>query len=91
MAFTALLLFLSNWDLNQAAALFARIASYQGYVDQSLGNVMGLNPFHDYEAWSALKVIQETPTSEIAPYNLSHGWKEWSEETAAALRNGQTF
>ncbi|MDZ5436841.1 hypothetical protein T3H00_29845 [Pseudomonas fluorescens] len=91
MAFTALLLFLSNWNLNQAAVLFARIAGYKGYVDQSLGNVMGLNPFHDYEAWSALKVIQEIPVSEITPYDLSHGMKEWIEETATALRNGQTF
>jgi hypothetical protein len=91
MAFTALLLFLNDWNLNQAAAFFARIASYQGYVDQSLGNVMGLNPFHDYDAWSALKVIQETPASDIGPYNLAHGWKEWIEETAAALRNGQTL
>lgn len=91
MAFTALLLFLSNWNPNQAAALFARIAGYKGDVDQSLGNVMGLNPFHDYEAWSALKAIQEIPESEITPYDLSHGIKEWIEETADALRNGQTF
>lgn len=60
MAFTALLLFLNDWNLNQAAAFFARIATYQGYVGQILGNVMGLNPFHDYEEWSAVKVIQKT-------------------------------
>ena len=91
MAFTALLLFLSSWDLSQAATLFARIAGYRDQVDQGLGNVMGLNPFHDYEAWSALKALQEIPSGELEPYNLSLGVKDWIEEAADALRSGRSF
>ncbi|KRP47810.1 hypothetical protein TU75_18520 [Pseudomonas poae] len=91
MAFTALLLFLSNWDLSQAASLLARIAGFRGQINPSLGNVMGLNPFHDYEAWSALKALQEIPSGELEPYNLSLGVKDWIEEAADALRSGRSF
>ena len=91
MAFTALLLFLSDWDLNKAASLFARIASYRGDVDQNLGNVMGLNPFHDYDAWAALKVLQEIPVREYEAYDLEHRTREWMIEADAALAMGQSF
>ncbi|WP_052675543.1 hypothetical protein [Pseudomonas tussilaginis] len=91
MAFTALLLFLSNWDLNKAASLFAQVASYRGTVDQNLGNVMGLNPFHDYDAWAALKALQEIPIQEFDGYDLDHRAKEWMSEAAAALASGQSF
>ncbi|EJT85896.1 hypothetical protein [Pseudomonas asiatica] len=91
MAFTALLLFLSSWDLNQAASLFAQIASYREAVDQNLGNVMGLNPFHDYDAWAALKALQEIPVQEFNGYDIGHRAKEWMSEAAAALASGQSF
>lgn len=91
MAFTALLLFLSDWDLNKAASLFAQIASYRGDADQNLGNVMGLNPFHDYDAWAALKVLQEIPVQEYDAYDLDLRPKEWMIEAQAALAMGQSF
>jgi len=91
MAFTALLLFLSDWDLNKAASLFAQIAGYRGAVDQNLGNVMGLNPFHDYDAWAALKVLQDLPVTEYAAYNLDHRSKDWISEAEAALAGGTSF
>lgn len=59
LALAALLLFVNNWNLGQATATFARISASVGQADQSLGNVMGLNPFHDYEAWSKLRQIQD--------------------------------
>ncbi|WP_372360697.1 hypothetical protein ACCQ10_11435 [Xanthomonas sp. NCPPB 1325] len=59
LALAALLLFVSNWSLSQAIAIFARISALAGQADQTLGNVMGLNPFHDYEAWSKLRQIQD--------------------------------
>ncbi|MDD1963879.1 hypothetical protein NPS29_00960 [Pseudomonas putida] len=40
---------------------FARSAACKEPADHSLGNVMGLNPFHDFSAWSALKAPQEIP------------------------------
>ncbi len=59
LALAALLLFVNNWNLGQAIATFARISASVGQADRSLGNVMGLNPFHDYEAWSKLRQIQD--------------------------------
>ena len=91
MAFTALLLYLSNWDLNKAASLFTQIASYRGTVDQNLGNVMGLNPFHDYDAWAALKALQEIPIQEFDGHDPGRRAKEWMDEAAAALASGQSF
>jgi hypothetical protein len=58
MALSALLLFVSDWELNRATAAFATIAAAAGHSDQDLGNVMGLNPFHDYEAWDGLRRLQ---------------------------------
>ncbi|NII05665.1 hypothetical protein [Luteibacter anthropi] len=59
LALAALLLFVNNWNLGQAIVTFARISASVGQANQSLGNVMGLNPFHDYEAWSKLRQIQD--------------------------------
>lgn len=59
LALAALLLFVSDWNSSQAIATFARISESVDQADQSLGNVMGLNPFHDYEAWRKLKQIQD--------------------------------
>jgi hypothetical protein len=61
MAFAALLLFISNWNLDAAVGRFAQIATSTGLVDESLGNVIGLNPFHDFSAWASLKALQELP------------------------------
>lgn len=59
LAFCALLLFIRDWDMNLAIADFAKIASAAGHSNQELGNVMGLNPFHDYQAWRVLKQLQD--------------------------------
>ncbi|MCF5709497.1 hypothetical protein GIV19_19740 [Pseudomonas syringae] len=61
MAFAALLLFISDWDLDAAVGRFAQIATSKEQVDESLGNVMGLNPFHDFSTWAGLKALQEHP------------------------------
>jgi len=61
MAFAALLLFVSGWNLDVAVGRFAQIATSKEPADHSLGNVMGLNPFHDFSAWSSLKMLQELP------------------------------
>ncbi|WP_047217989.1 hypothetical protein [Delftia lacustris] len=59
LALSALLLFGRDWDISKAIADFAKISPAVGTADQQLGNVMGLNPFHDYEAWAALKKLQD--------------------------------
>jgi hypothetical protein len=57
MAFCALILYISEWDLNQAIVTLAPIVNGTPAVDQTLGNVVGLNPFHDFQAW---KYVIET-------------------------------
>jgi hypothetical protein len=59
LAFSALLLFIRGWDISLAISDFVRIVAAIGGTNQDLGNVMGLNPFHDYEAWNILKHLQD--------------------------------
>jgi hypothetical protein len=57
LAFTALLLFVSDWDENAALARFARILVAPEPDDQTLGNVIGLNPFHDFAALEIVRFV----------------------------------
>jgi hypothetical protein len=59
LAFSALLLHIRGWNISLAISDFAKIAAVAGHSNQNLGNVMGLNPFHDYLAWTGLKKIQD--------------------------------
>jgi hypothetical protein len=54
LALCALLLFVKDWDLGRASAAFADLTALPSAADGVEGNVMGLNPFHDYEAWQVL-------------------------------------
>ncbi|WP_235884859.1 hypothetical protein [Bradyrhizobium frederickii] len=54
LALCALVLFVSNWDMNAAIAAFARLLLAPVPSDLTLGNVIGLNPFHEYAAWRVL-------------------------------------
>lgn len=58
-ALCALLLFMNNWDIAGASSAFARLTALPPAVDGTEGNVMGLNPFHDYEAWQILHVARQ--------------------------------
>lgn len=59
LALAALLLFVSDWDTNQAIASFARLAAVGDVVDLTGGNIIGLNPFHDLRPLSLLRATQE--------------------------------
>ncbi len=59
LALSALLLFVRDWNQDLARADFSKIADTAGSSNQDLGNVMGLNPFHEFRAWQALKAVQE--------------------------------
>jgi hypothetical protein len=71
LAFAALLLYVENWDLDRGAAMFGRLARQAATADSDLGNVMGLNPWHDFEAWRDLKALQDLalsmPVGESSP------------------------
>lgn len=66
LALCALLLFVSDWKMNDAVGLFAKLLLAPSASDETLGNVMGLNPFHDYPAWETLALA-----SELAPRSPS--------------------
>jgi hypothetical protein len=51
LALCALMLSISNWDMNAAIGRFGQLVAPPAPTDLSLGNVIGLNPFHDYTSW----------------------------------------
>lgn len=59
LALCALILFVSDWQLNAAIGKFAQILAAPEPSDPLLGNVVGLNPFHDYAAWQMVVFAQE--------------------------------
>lgn len=59
MAYSALLLFTSNWDIHEAILKHEKIHKIKYVKDLNLGNVIGINPFLDYQSWSILKYIHE--------------------------------
>lgn len=59
LALCALILFVSDWQLNAAIGNFAQIMAAPDPNDPLLGNVVGLNPFHDYAAWQVVVLAQE--------------------------------
>lgn len=52
LALSALLLHVSDWDLPRAGALYCQLAIAPSTTTGLEGNLIGLNPFHDYPAWS---------------------------------------
>lgn len=56
LALCALVLFVSNWDMNAAIIAFSRLLSAPSPSDLTLGNVIGLNPFHEYAVWRIVTI-----------------------------------
>lgn len=86
LAFSALLLFIREWDISSAISDFARIVAALGSANQTLGNVMGLNPFHDYEAWTILKHMQDLNI--VVPENIDIKAERVAEEVALRQQFG---
>lgn len=68
LALCALILFTAKWDINQAIAFSMIIMHAPPAADLMHGNVMGLNPFHDFAAWEALASAAEA--SKLSPGGL---------------------
>lgn len=62
-AFSALLLFVSDWDISQAVKKFSEIVRVKDIDDMLAGNFIGLNPFTDFALSDALAKIQDEPYS----------------------------
>lgn len=58
MAYSATLLFVSDWDLEKATEMHYKILN-STYIDENLGNVVGLNPFIHFDAWLALRFVTD--------------------------------
>lgn len=71
LALCALVLFVCDWDLNAAITAFAKLLAAPSPSDFALGNVIGLNPFHDYGAWRL--VIASAEVAARSPYGLDYG------------------
>ncbi|POF32285.1 hypothetical protein [Roseibium marinum] len=59
LALCALLLFISDWNMDDAVGRFASMITAPNANDETLGNVIGLNPFHDYAAWETIFIASE--------------------------------
>lgn len=86
LAFSALLLFIREWDISSSISDFARIVAALGSANQTLGNVMGLNPFHDYEAWTTLKHMQDLNIA--VPENIDIKAERVAEDVALRQQYG---
>lgn len=51
LALCALVLFVSDWNMDAAIEAFARLLASPMPSDLTSGNVIGLNPFHEFTAW----------------------------------------
>ncbi|MFU1681223.1 hypothetical protein ACM258_00190 [Phaeobacter piscinae] len=68
LALCALLLFVSDWSMDDAIGLGAKLIAAPSASDGTLGNVMGLNPFHDYLAWETLALASELAAKSPADF-----------------------
>lgn len=59
LALSALLLYKSGWALQRASALYCRLKTLPPLPDGLEGNLMGLNPFHDYPAWQVIRSARQ--------------------------------
>jgi hypothetical protein len=59
VAFAALLLYVSDWDFDEAVLNLIKIMKAPVPTDMNAGNVIGLNPFHDLAAWSNILKAKE--------------------------------
>jgi hypothetical protein len=57
LAFSATLLFVSDWNVQVGLNRFAKIIAASLPEDLTLGNVMGLNPFHDFGALELARFV----------------------------------
>lgn len=70
LALSATLLFVSQWDLTSALGRFSRILISVLPDDQTAGNVIGLNPFHDFAAVEVARFISTLPPISERAYDF---------------------
>lgn len=63
MALSSLLLFVSNWNIEEAWEKVVKINEIQNVKDDNAGNFIGLNPFANYSAWMIIKKLMSIKDS----------------------------
>jgi len=64
VAFCGLLLFINNWNIEKSASLAIKLMLENPAQDQLAGNIIGLDPFYDFHAWSALMLAKKVNDSQ---------------------------
>lgn len=96
LALCSLLLYVSGWNLDEAGLKLVELLKAPKPSDQLLGNIMGLNPFHDYQTWRTVKALCDLGLRydlevdyQLLVENTIDGMREeyrrWKEETGATL------
>ncbi|OKH35822.1 hypothetical protein NIES2101_37460 [Calothrix sp. HK-06] len=70
LAFSALLLYISEWDVSIAVENFIYILNSPEPIDINEGNVIGLNPFYNFEAWLAISHIREVVKENVDGFDF---------------------
>ncbi|WP_155930620.1 hypothetical protein [Mesorhizobium sp. L2C084A000] len=70
LAFSSLLLFVSDWSIDEALRRFSRLLPSPVPEDLTMSNVIGLNPFHDFGALELAHFISRLPPSTERPYDF---------------------
>ncbi|WP_299006342.1 hypothetical protein [uncultured Caulobacter sp.] len=70
LAFASALLFVSDWSIDAALGRFAQVLAAPLPDDLTLGNVMGLNPFHDFSALEIARFISAIPSQPGRTYDF---------------------
>ena len=69
IAVCALLLSVSNWDVAVASRKLVELILAPEATDSTLGNFIGLNPFHDYAALRLIKLVQVVTEGHDSSYD----------------------
>ena len=54
-----MLLYVSGWDIELAIEKMIKLVKSPKIVDKNSGNIIGFNPFYDFEAWIVISKIRE--------------------------------
>ncbi|HEX4709706.1 hypothetical protein [Phenylobacterium sp.] len=86
LALSATLLFVSDWHLDAAFERFATISATALPADLTAGNVMGLNPFHDFAALEIARFVASLSPEPGRAYDLQAEFEAVREMIMSTMR-----
>lgn len=69
LAFAALLLYIDDWNIEAAILKLIKIVQSPDPNDMNSGNVIGLNPFYDFEVWATIAKVKEVSNYSTNGFN----------------------